>query len=79
VGGIGETQEILDLCAKHGIRPEIELIAIADINDAHERIKTEDVRFRHVIDMASLKAEREAIERYGKALPAPTRGDPVNR
>lgn len=79
IGGIADTQEILDLCAEHGIRPEIELIAIADINDAHERIKTENVRFRHVIDMASLKAERASIERDGKVLPAPTRGDPVNR
>ncbi len=79
IGGIADTQEVLDLCAEHGIRPEIELIAIADINDAFERIKNEDVRFRHVIDMASLKAERDAIERDGKVLPAPTRGDPVNR
>jgi uncharacterized zinc-type alcohol dehydrogenase-like protein len=79
IGGVAETQEVLDLCAEHGIRPEIQVIEIADINDAFARIKNEDVRFRHVIDMASLKAERDAIGHDRKHLEAPTRGDPVNR
>ena len=79
IGGVAETQEVLDLCAEHGIRPEIQVIEIADINDAFARIKNEDVRFRHVIDMASLKAESEAIDHDREHLAAPTRGDPVNR
>lgn len=79
IGGVAATQEVLDLCAEHGIRPEIQVVNIGDINDAFARIKNEDVRFRHVIDMASLKAERTAIERGHEHLAAPTRGDPVNR
>jgi uncharacterized zinc-type alcohol dehydrogenase-like protein len=79
IGGIADTQEVLDLCAAHNIRPEIEIIDIGDINHAFKRIKEEDVRFRHVIDMASLKAKRDEIQRAGKHLDAPTRGEPVNR
>ena len=79
IGGIADTQEVLDLCAEHGIRPEIEVIDMADINDAFARIKAEDVRFRHVIDMASLKAAHAAIENNCEHLEAPTRGDPGNR
>lgn len=79
IGGIADTQDVLNLCAEHGIRPEIEIIDMADINDAFARIKAEDVRFRHVIDMASLKAEHAATENGRKHLDAPTRGEPVNR
>ena len=79
IGGIADTQEVLNLCAEHGIRPEIEIIDMADINDAFARIKAEDVRFRHVIDMASLKAEHAATEIGRKHLDAPTRGEPGNR
>ena len=79
IGGIADTQEVLNLCAEHGIRPEIEMINIADINDAFARIKAGDVRFRHVIDMASLKAEHAATESGREHLDAPTRGDPGNR
>jgi uncharacterized zinc-type alcohol dehydrogenase-like protein len=79
IGGVADTQEVLDLCAEHGIRPEIQLIDINTINDAYEHIKEDDVRFRYVIDMASLKEEREAIERAGKHLDPPTRGEVVNR
>jgi uncharacterized zinc-type alcohol dehydrogenase-like protein len=79
IGGIADTLEVLNLCAEHGIRPEIEVINIADINDAFVRIKAEDVRFRQVIDMASLKAEHAAIEKGREHLVAPTRGFPGNR
>ncbi len=54
IGGIPETQEMLDYCAKHGITSDIELIDIASINKAYERILKSDVRYRFVIDMASL-------------------------
>lgn len=55
IGGIAETQEMLDFCAAHGIVSDIETIAIADINHAYERMLKGDVKYRFVIDMASLK------------------------
>ena len=54
IGGIPETQEMLDYCAKHGIGSDIELIDMAYINEAYERMLKSDVRYRFVIDMASL-------------------------
>jgi alcohol dehydrogenase (NADP+) len=53
-GGIAETQEMLDFCAAHDIRPEIELIDAGHVNEAYERVLSSDVRYRFVIDMASL-------------------------
>jgi uncharacterized zinc-type alcohol dehydrogenase-like protein len=55
IGGIAETQEMLDFCAKHKIVSDIELIPIQKINEAWERLVKQDVRYRFVIDMASLK------------------------
>jgi alcohol dehydrogenase (NADP+) len=55
VGGIGETQEMLDFCAATGIGADIELIDIESVNEAYERILKSDVRYRFVIDMASLR------------------------
>lgn len=57
IGSIAETQEVLDFCAQHGVAPDIEIIPIQDINHAYKAVEKGDVRFRHVIDMASLKAE----------------------
>lgn len=54
IGGIAETQEMLDFCAEHGIGAEIELIAAAEINDAYERVLASDVRYRFVIDTATI-------------------------
>lgn len=59
IGGIGETQEMLDFSAKHGIAAEIELIPIQDVNEAFERMLAGDVKYRFVIDMASLAPERQ--------------------
>ncbi len=56
IGSIKETQEMLDFCGKHGIASEIELINIQDINEAYERVLKSDVRYRFVIDIASLAA-----------------------
>jgi uncharacterized zinc-type alcohol dehydrogenase-like protein len=56
IGSIKETQEMLDFCGKHDIVADIELIKIQDINDAYERVIKSDVRYRFVIDMASLTA-----------------------
>ncbi|MGV3697867.1 NAD(P)-dependent alcohol dehydrogenase [Flavobacterium sp.] len=55
IGGIAETQEMLDFCGKHNIVSEIEVIKMQDINEAYERMLKSDVRYRFVIDMASLK------------------------
>lgn len=54
IGGIPETQEMLDFCAKHNITSDIELINIQQINEAYERMLKSDVKYRFVIDMASL-------------------------
>ena len=56
IGGIAETQEMLDFCGEHGIASDIEMIKIQDINAAYERMLRSDVKYRFVIDMASLKA-----------------------
>ena len=56
IGGIAETQEVLDFCAEHGITADVELIPINDINDAFDRMQKGEVRFRYVIDMATLEA-----------------------
>jgi uncharacterized zinc-type alcohol dehydrogenase-like protein len=55
IGGIAETQEMLEFCAQHGIVSDIELIPIQRINQAWDRMIKQDVRYRFVIDMASLK------------------------
>jgi uncharacterized zinc-type alcohol dehydrogenase-like protein len=54
IGSIGETQEMLEFCAEHGIAPETELIAAHYINEAYERVLASDVRYRFVIDVATM-------------------------
>jgi uncharacterized zinc-type alcohol dehydrogenase-like protein len=54
IGSIGETQEMLDFCAEHGIAPETELVSADYINEAYERVLKSDVRYRFVIDAATL-------------------------
>lgn len=56
IGGIAETQELLDFCGKHAITSDIEVIRMQDINEAFDRMLRSDVKYRFVIDMASLKA-----------------------
>lgn len=60
IGGIAETQEMLDFCGQHGITSDIEVIRIQDINEAYERLLKADVKYRFVIDMASLKEDAAA-------------------
>jgi len=55
IGGIKETQEMLDYCAEHNIVSDVEVIDADYINDAYERMLKADVRYRFVIDIASLK------------------------
>jgi uncharacterized zinc-type alcohol dehydrogenase-like protein len=57
IGGIAETQEMLDFCGRHGIVSDVEVIRIQEINEAFERMLKADVKYRFVIDMASLKSE----------------------
>jgi uncharacterized zinc-type alcohol dehydrogenase-like protein len=56
IGGIAETQEMLDFCGEHGITADVEVINIQDINEAYERMLKSDVKYRFVIDMATLKS-----------------------
>jgi uncharacterized zinc-type alcohol dehydrogenase-like protein len=68
IGGIRETQEMLDFCAKKNILPECEMIQMDQINHAFERMERADVRYRFVIDMASLPApEQTPIEAHAAA------------
>ena len=54
IGGMPETQQMLDYCGKHSIVSEIEVIPIQKINEAYERMLKQDVKYRFVIDMATL-------------------------
>jgi alcohol dehydrogenase (NADP+) len=54
IGGIRETQEMLDFCAEHKIESDVEVISIQQVNEAYERVLKCDVRFRFVIDLNSL-------------------------
>ena len=74
IGGVKQTQEVLDLCAEHDIRPEIRMIEIDEINEAFERVMDEDIRFRHVIDMTSFQKKGSGLDT--KKLGAPVRGLP---
>ena len=56
IGGIGETQEMLDFCGKHNIVSDVEVIPIQKVNEAYERLLKSDVKYRFSIDMASLKS-----------------------
>jgi len=57
IGGIAETQEMLDFCGSHNITSDVEVIPIRELNEAYERMVRSDVKYRFSIDMASLKAE----------------------
>lgn len=60
IGNLADTQEVLDFCAQHGIGPDIEIIDIQDVNEAYKKVEKGDVRFRYVIDMASIKRDESA-------------------
>lgn len=55
IGGIQETQEMLDFCSAHNVLPEVEMIDMQDINQAWDRVVKADVKYRFVIDMNSIK------------------------
>ena len=56
IGGIAETQEMLDFCGQHNITADVEVIPIQKVNEAYERLLRSDVKYRFSIDMASLKS-----------------------
>jgi uncharacterized zinc-type alcohol dehydrogenase-like protein len=60
IGGIAETQEMLDFCAEHGIVADIEMIPMQQIDEAYERMLRSDVKYRFVIDSATLKQEQSS-------------------
>ena len=68
IGGIAETQEMLDFCGQHGITADVEVIAIQTVNDAYERMLKSDVKYRFSIDMASITSEqpRNSVEARAK-------------
>lgn len=57
IGGIRETQEMLDFCGEHGIASDIEMIRMDQINEAYARMLKSDLKYRFVIDMVSLNAD----------------------
>ena len=68
IGGIRETQEMLDFCAEHGITADVEVISVQQVNEAYDRMLKGDVKYRFVIDMASLQEGRgkEAQRKAGR-------------
>ncbi|MEI6846775.1 MAG: NAD(P)-dependent alcohol dehydrogenase [Chlorobiaceae bacterium] len=57
IGGIRETQEMLDFCAEHGVLSDVEVISIENVNEAYERVLNSDVRYRFVIDISTLRKQ----------------------
>jgi uncharacterized zinc-type alcohol dehydrogenase-like protein len=67
IGGLPETQEMLDFCGQHNITADVEVIPIQKVNEAYERLLKSDVKYRFSIDMASLKAESRSQETSNSA------------
>lgn len=65
IGGLPETQEMLDFCGQHNITADVEVIPIQKVNEAYERLVKSDVKYRFAIDMASLKSEGSAAKGPG--------------
>jgi len=64
IGGLPETQEMLDYCAEHNITADVEVISVQDVNDAYDRVMKGDIKYRFVIDMVSLNKEKMRQESY---------------
>jgi alcohol dehydrogenase (NADP+) len=78
IGGIKETQEVLDLCAKHDIKPHVKMISADDINEVFQALKNgNDGDFRHVIDMDSLRNHQSVQDKSAEKIDDPVRGDVV--
>ena len=77
IGGIRETQEMLDFCGEHGITADVETIAIGDVNEAYDRMLKSNVKYRFSIDMASLKPQR--VSSTGETAWQPSANTPAAR
>lgn len=78
IGGVAETQEVLDLCAEHDLAPMLKIVGIEDIEKIYDELRSGNPRFRHVLDMKAF--EDHAKARSGaRDIPAPTRGEVVGR
>ncbi|WP_116126773.1 NAD(P)-dependent alcohol dehydrogenase [Lewinella sp. IMCC34183] len=79
IGGVKETQEVIDLCARHNIRPKIEVIEMDRINEVFTKLRedTTDHEFRHVIDMESLHSKSGQLDGKAESIHQPTRGEVV--
>lgn len=78
IGGIADTQEVLDLCAEHGIKPELKVVSTSDLEDIYDELRHGNPRYRHVLDMKAFEEDTETRSR-AKEIPAPTRGEVVGR
>ena len=80
IGGIAETQEVLDLCAENNISPQIKMIGIDEINEVFDKLADGgDSEFRHVINMETLRSHQAIKNDEANAIPNPDRGEVVNR
>ena len=78
IGGIAEAQEVIDYCAARNTKADIALIRPEDINRAYERVVNKDVRYRFVIDMASMKSVASSKSSSTRIGRTPARGfDPL--
>ncbi|NJC27073.1 NAD(P)-dependent alcohol dehydrogenase [Neolewinella antarctica] len=79
IGGVKDTQEVVDLCAKHGIRPQIKMIKMEEINEVMATLKenSADHEFRHVIDMESMHAQVDGGKAKAESIEQPVRGEVV--
>jgi uncharacterized zinc-type alcohol dehydrogenase-like protein len=62
IGGIGETQEMLDFCAAHGVASDIEIVGAEQLNEAYDRMVAGDVKYRFVLDTATLQEPSERAD-----------------
>lgn len=80
IGGIADTQEVLDLCGNHKITPKIKMIGVDEINDVFDVLESGgDGNFRHVIDMETLRNHDSITGEKATTLPSPDRGEVVGR
>lgn len=78
IGGIKETQEVLDLCAQHDIKPHVKMITVDDLNEVFQLLADgNDSNFRHVIDMDSLRNHKSIKDDSAETIEGPVRGDVV--
>lgn len=78
IGGIADTQEVLDLCAEHGIEPELKIVTTDEIEGIYDELRNGNPRYRHVLDMKAFEGNEEARSK-AQEIAAPTRGEVVGR